>query len=326
MSPVLAGRNADGVALLAEELRLEFRVFGLGKDRLIDEGLSDVPIVLNCAGPFVKTAAPLARACLRAGIHYLDIGGEVPALEQLVALHQEALDRSVMLLPAVGFDVVPTDCVAAHVKRRLPSAIRLAVGYQVRGRLSRGTLRTMLEQLPRGGVVRRDGALKAVPLGWKARRFLIEDRRIDATTFPLADVTTAYHSTGIPNVDAYIGLPSALIWAFKASGPFSGALALGPIKAAAEACLDSLAHRGPSPDQREKGESLVWAEASDPGGRRVLSKLELGEGYSVTVKTALRAIERVRRADLTPGFQTPAKAYSPDFILECDDCRRTDIY
>src|SRR5205823_3031807 len=111
----------------------------------MDDCLREVQVVLHCAGPFSRTAKPMADGCLRNRVHYLDITGEIGVFESLAARDGEAKSAGVMLMPGVGFDVVPSDCLAAHLNRRLPSATKLTLAIQGQSRLSRGTLTTMLE-------------------------------------------------------------------------------------------------------------------------------------------------------------------------------------
>src|SRR5437870_5810350 len=152
--PALAGRNAEALAALARELGLERRTFPLDKPAAVEEGIEGVRVVLHCAGPFARTFQPMADACLRRRAHYLDITGEVAVFEALASRTAEARAAGVMLLPGAGFDVVPTDCLAAHLKRRLPSATDLALGFSSLGRISRGTATTIVENIHRGGLVR----------------------------------------------------------------------------------------------------------------------------------------------------------------------------
>ena len=98
-------------------------------------------------------------------------------------------------MPGVGFDVVPSDCLAVHVKHRLPGATRLALGFQGRGGFSRGTLTTMAENAHRGGVIRRDGRLTRVPACWKTRTIDFGRGPVVAMTIPWGDVFTAFIST-----------------------------------------------------------------------------------------------------------------------------------
>src|SRR5512134_836166 len=155
--PILAGRNADGVCALSEELGLDRRLFSLDAPGRIDDALAGMSLVLHCAGPFSRTSKAMADACLRTRTHYLDVTGEVEVFEALAARDAEARASGVMLLPGCGFDVVPSDCLAVHLKRRMPEARRLALAYGGVGRLSRGTATTAIEGLGRGGLVRRGG-------------------------------------------------------------------------------------------------------------------------------------------------------------------------
>ncbi|MBM4073358.1 MAG: hypothetical protein FJ271_31215, partial [Planctomycetes bacterium] len=204
-APILAGRNAAAVSALATELGLEQRIVGLDVPQAIDDACRGVRVVLNCAGPFSRTALALAEACLRMATHYLDITGEIDVFEALAGRDAAAAAQGVLLLPGVGFDVVPTDCLAAHLKRRLPTATRLRLGFQsTGGRLSRGTATTMVEGLGARGVVRQDGVLMSVPLAWKTRVIDFGIGPVKAITIPWGDVSTAYHSTGIPDIEVYL--------------------------------------------------------------------------------------------------------------------------
>jgi len=127
LRPILAGRNREKISAQANELGLEYRIFPLHDSAAIDAVLDDVSTVLHCAGPFALTSKPMAQACLRAKAHYLDITGEIGVLESLARRDADAKSVGVMLLPGTGFDVVPSDCLAAHLKRRLPSATRLTL-------------------------------------------------------------------------------------------------------------------------------------------------------------------------------------------------------
>src|SRR5918911_4546585 len=210
LRPILAGRDRGAIDALAAELLLEKRVFALDDSEAMDAALSEVAAVLHCAGPFSRTSRPMADACLRTRAHYLDITGEAAVIESLAARDHEAREAGVMLLPCVGFDVVPTDCLAAHLKRRLPSATKLALAIYGMSRISRGTATTMVENINRGGLVRRDGKLTSVPAAWKTREIDFGTGPLTATTIPWGDVATAYYSTGIPNIEVYAAIPAGL--------------------------------------------------------------------------------------------------------------------
>ena len=318
--PILAGRNAAEVGPLAASLGLESRAFGLDA---IGHGLDGVSAVLHCAGPFARTAKLMAAACLRAGAHYLDVTGEIVVFETLAAMDGLAKKAGVMLLPGVGFDVVPTDCLAAHLKRRLPTATRLRLGFQIKGGVSRGTARTMSENLGGGGAVRKRGKIVKVPACWKTRRIDFGLGPTTAMTIPWGDVSTAWHTTGIPDIEVYMAAPLSMrIFARLSRG-------LGPILGSkfVQSRLDRKiagGPAGPSEAQRQRGVSLVWGEALDDRGCRMTSRLRGPEGYTMTALTALAVVERVLAGEARPGFQTPARMYGADFILTVPGVERVD--
>jgi short subunit dehydrogenase-like uncharacterized protein len=321
--PALAGRRAAPVAALAGELGLAHRAFALDDPAALDAGLDGVRAVLNCAGPFTHTARPLAAACLRRRVHYLDITGEIDVFESLAAQDRAARDAGVTLLPGSGFDVVPSDCLAAHLKRRLPTATKLTLGFQGLGRVSQGTAATAVANLRRGGAVRRGGKLTRVPAAWKTRTIDFGRGPVRAMTIPWGDVATAYHSTGIPDIEVYIAAPTGMRVFARLSRHFGWALGRPSVQAFLRKHLTGGA-RGPTAEQRARGRSYLWGEVSDPGSRRAVSRLETPEGYTLTVFAALAAAGRVLAGDAPPGFQTPATAFGPDFVLTLPGVTRTD--
>lgn len=323
LRPVLAGRNAPALAALAGELRLEHRAFALDNPAAVEAGIRDIRVVLHCAGPFAHTFQPVADACLRTGAHYLDITGEVSVFETLATRSAEARAAGVMLLPGVGFDVVPSDCLAAHLKRRLPTASRLALGILALGRISRGTARTMAENFHRGGLVRRGGVLTRVPAAWKTRVIDFGTGPVKAITIPWGDVSTAYYSTGIPDIEVYLAAPLATRLLARASRCLGWLLGSAPVQRLLQRRIQSRPS-GPNDAERAHGRSLLWGEASDATGQVVVSYLQGAEGYTLTAQAAVAVAQRVLAGQAPPGFQTPATAYGPDFILGLDGIVRTD--
>jgi short subunit dehydrogenase-like uncharacterized protein len=322
--PVLAGRRAAEVCALADELGLGRRLFGLEDPARVDDAVSGMSLVLHCAGPFSHTARPMAEACLRTRTHYLDITGEVGVFEELAARDVEARAAAVMLLPGCGFEVVPSDCLAVHLKGRLPGARRLALAYAATGGVSRGTALTAIEGLGRGGLVRRGGVLAPVPSAWKTRRIDFGDGPHAAITLPLGDLTTAWHSTGIPDVETYFAASPglrALAVAERYAGPLLGSPAVQRFLAAR---VHSGA-RGPSEEERRRGHAFVWGEVDDDAGGRATSRLATPDGYTLTAHAALAAVECALAGEALPGFQTPGKVFGPDLVLGLEGVTRTDL-
>jgi short subunit dehydrogenase-like uncharacterized protein len=322
LRPILAGRRGDAIAPLARELALAHRAVALEDAAGLDALLAGRALVLHCAGPFARTSAPMVAACLRAGAHYLDITGEIQVFEACAAQDAAARARGITLLPGVGFDVAPSDCLAAHLKARLPQATHLALAFAVTSSPSHGTATTAVENLHRGGMIRKDGALTPVPPGYKTRDIDFGRGPRTGVTIPWGDVATAFHSTGIPNVEVYMAAPPAMRAMLRAARVLRPALGLGPVQRALKAAI-ARRPRGPSAEQRASGRSLLWGEASD-GKRTVVSRLSAPEGYALTVLTALASVESVLAGRVKPGFQTPSRAFGADFILAIPGVERTD--
>ncbi len=322
--PVLAGRRAAEVCALAEELRLERHLFELDDPARLDDSLAGMTLVLNCAGPFSRTARPMVEACLRTSTHYLDITGEVAVFEGLAARDAEARAARVMLLPGCGFEVVPSDGLAVHLKGRLPGARRLALAYAATGGVSRGTAATAIEGLGRGGLVRRGGVLTPVPSAWRTRRIDFGEGPRAAVTLPLGDLTTAWHSTGIPDIETYFAA-SAGLRALAVAERYAPAL-FGSAWVRRFLTGQVQAHeRGPSAQERRRGHGFVWGEVEDDAGGRASSRLTLPDGYTFTAHAALAAVECALAGQCPAGFQTPAKAFGPDFVLGLEGVTRTDV-
>ena len=325
LRPILAGRNAASVERLARELGLTFRVFALDDHDAIDKGLEGVAAVLHCAGPFFRTSKPMVMACLRARVHYLDITGEIEVFERVPRRDSEAKAAGVMLLPGAGFDVVPSDCLAAHLKRRLPSATRLRLALYSSGRPSRGTLTTVAEHLGRGSVIRRDGALTFIPAGFKTIDVDFGNGRMRrCVTIAWGDVATAWRSTGIANIEVYLAAPMRMRTALKLSN------AVGPILRTSWAARLAVAEvrrgpEGPTPEERATNRSVIWGEVTDERGGRAAARLSMPDGYVLTARTSVACVERILSGDAPPGYQTPSTAYGADFVTGIPGVAREDV-
>jgi short subunit dehydrogenase-like uncharacterized protein len=322
---LLAGRDAVRTRDVAARTGFPHRVFGLDDEAAIDAGLEGVGVVLHCAGPFSRTALPMVEACLRKRVHYLDITGEISVFEALAARDAEAKAAGVMLMPGTGFDVVPSDCLAAHVAQRLPGATHLRMAFMGLGKMSRGTAKTMVEGLDRGCVVRRDGVLTNLPAGSLGR---VVDYGPGGERASMAiawgDVATAFRTTGIPNIEVYVPVPRAAQVVARMAGSLGGLLSSPRLK-------QFLKHRiearpaGPSDAERARGRSFLWARAEvADSGRHVEAWLTTPEGYTLTAMTALEIARRVLDGDARAGFRTPAGVFGADFVLEFDGVMRRD--
>lgn len=325
LRPLLAGRDPERVAAHAAELGLEHRAFALDDAAAADAALGEVPVVLHAAGPFSRTAVLMAQACLRTHTHYLDITGELSVFETLAAMGPRAADAGVMLLPGAGFDVVPSDCLAAHLKRRLPTATHLALAFApVGGGISRGTATTMAENAAAGGAVRRNGRIVPVPSAFQTREIDFGRGPVSATTIPWGDVSTAFHSTGIPNVEVYTRMKPAQRRMMEASRYLGWLLGSTPVQKLMKGRIGK-GKPGPTDDERARAFTLLWGEAIDGDDHRAVSRMRTPEGYTLTAVSSVEIVRKVLAGHAPAGFQTPSRAYGPDWVLDLEGVTREDI-
>jgi saccharopine dehydrogenase (NAD+, L-lysine-forming) len=321
LSPILAGRDANKLQQLGNRLGLSWRAVGLDDEAGLIGALEPCQAVLHCAGPFGVTSKPMVRACLQARKHYLDITGELKVIEAVIKQDARAKEAGVVLVPGVGFDVVPSDCQARHAKDLLPSATSIELFIIARGGASHGTLRTTIEGLHLEGAVRRNGVIVSEPIGARRRTFLVGAREIEGASVPWGDVASAYHSTGAGNITVYFPATGALRW-FTGSRALRALMKLGVTRALLPRLLPA---GGPSPAQRERGSSIVIAVARDDAtSRERATLLRAPEGYTLTADAALICMDRVLSGRVAPGAHTPSQAFGADLVLECAGTQRED--
>ncbi len=313
--PVLAGRSEAKLAQL-NHLGLPQLVVDLDDTDALEAALSDIDAVLHAAGPFSATSAPMVQACLESKTHYLDITGEIDVFEAVHARDDEALRAGVALIPGVGFDVVPTDAMAAMLAAQLDDPTDLELAFAGLGESSAGTTKTMVEGLPKGGRARIDGRIEQVPVAWRRRRIPFHDKEREAVSIPWGDVSTAFYSTGIGNICAYMAMPPAMAKAAVALSKISPVLALTPVQRGLKKLVE-LTVKGPNEQSRRRGRSEIWGEVRNAAGQRISGTMTTPEGYSLTADGCVKSIERVLEG-VAAGALTPSKAFGAEFVKTLD--------
>ncbi|HEY1078283.1 MAG TPA: saccharopine dehydrogenase NADP-binding domain-containing protein [Fontimonas sp.] len=313
LKPILAARSADKLGPIAKELGLEARVFGLDAD--VVKGLRGVGLVLHCAGPFSATARPMMEACIQARAHYLDITGEIAVFELAQELGPRAKAAGVVVCPGVGFDVIPTDCVAAALKAALPDATHLALGFDSRSGFSPGTAKTSVEGLAQGGKVRRDGQLVTTPLAYKVRRIDFGAGEKLAMTIPWGDVSTAYHSTGIPNIEVFIPGSPGMIKNAQRANYIRPLLGLGFVQTLIKNRIGKTV-KGPDESTRDQLTTQVWGEAKNAKGETRTARIKTANGYSLTVTGSLAVVDHLLKTTVAGGAYTPSKLVGADLVTK----------
>lgn len=322
MRPILGGRSEAQLAALASELGLEYRVARL--DAGLDEALRGVGAVLHAAGPFSTTFRPMVEACLRTAVHYLDLSGEVLAIEGVFQHDAEARRRGVMLMPGAGFDVVASDCLALHLARRVRGARRLVLGISGLEVISRGSFRTLADGAGQSIRVRRGGKILGIAPGSLQRELDFGAGPRPSLAMSWGDVSSAWYSTGIPDIEVYCEAIPALRMMVMANRWAGGLLAAPPGRLWLELQARALPD-GPTDAERAGRHGVIFAEVEDAAGRRLRGRLRTPEAYGFSCTTALAIVERVLAGDLEAGAQTPARVYGPDFVIPFPGVLREEL-
>ena len=319
---VLAGRSAEMLTLLGKKLDLDYRVFDLKNDEKILKEIKEFDLVLHAAGPFKYTSAPMIKACLKSKTNYLDITGEIPVMEQNFTYDMQAKENAFVIISGVGFDVVPTDCLAKYVSDKITNPTSLEIGISSMSNLSPGTLKTMLEYNETGRLVRRNG--KLVPLkNEHERKVQFFDKELTIRPVTWGDLSTAYRSTGIPNITIYFPIPKKSLNILKLAGVSAKEMSTNEKeKKKVENWIEEHIH-GPDETARKTNRCQIWVSVSNDDGRCEQAWLETMESYRFTVEAAVLSVEKVLEQQ-PKGALTPALAFGADFILEVPETYRYD--
>ena len=325
MHPLLAGRDEKKLRAQAEKYNLEYRAFSLDETAKLDSALLEVDAVLHCAGPFVLTFRQMADACIRTKRHYVDISGEIEGFEALVKMSDDAKKANIMLLPGGGFDVVPSDCLAAYLKGRLPTATHFRLFIRgVGGGVSRGTARSGAENMHRQGRIRKDGKIVQVPPAWQVLEQDFGRGPVKVVSIGWGDVSTSYHSTGVPNIETYFAVKSPAILLLRLTRAIGPLIYTRPVRNFLKWVIGWANPHGPSPEQNKNGFNLMVGEMRD-ADKVIRTKLRTPEGYRITALTTVEIMKRILKGDYKPGFQTPSLAYGMDFIMQFEGVEREDL-
>jgi short subunit dehydrogenase-like uncharacterized protein len=314
LKPILAGRSRKTIEALAAETGFDSLIFNLDDRAALNDALKGVSSVLHCAGPFSATSQPMIQACLKNSCHYLDITGEISVFANAYRQSDEAMRADIVLMPGVGFDVVPTDCLAATLVNALPAATTMMLAFESGGKMSPGTAKSSVEGLAGGGCVRRDGKLKWVPLAWKTREIRFKHGKRLAVTIPWGDVFTAYISTGVPDIEVYMAAPPSAILRMKRLRMVKPLLSMQWVQNVMKRRIEKSV-TGPEVGARQNSQMQLWGEVSSADGRSVSATMTTPDGYDVTVIASLGIVEYLLENDVEGGFYTPSLLMGADYAV-----------
>ncbi len=316
LQPILAGRTEANIKPLAAELQLPYRIIDLDNKEQLENTLSAVKLVLHAAGPYVYTAKQMIEACLQTGVHYIDINGDISVFEMLKKYDAAAKEKNIMVMPGAGFDVVPTDCIALQLKNKMPDATHLKLAFaSIGGGLSHGTATTMTGKIGEGGAARENGMIVRKPLGQKGIWVSFGKKNLFVMTIPWGDISTAYTTTGIPNIETYTGMAPKVYRILKLQWAFNWLLRTEFVRNIIRKKIKAKP-AGPSDEQRKISSSLVWGEATNPSGEKLTACISCLDGYSLTAHSSLLISKKILDGNFKTGYQTPSGCYGENLIME----------
>lgn len=300
----VAARSENKLKALAASLGVEHRVFALDDPMLVDAGLQGARALLNCSGPFLHTAEPLIEACIRNGVHYLDIAAELDSYEISEKKHEEAQKASIMLLPGCGGSVAMLGCLTHYMIEHVAHPIGIDIALHVAGPMSRGSAISAAENLTLKCLQRLDGKLVDQDSG-NTMQFDFDDGKGSVSCFPatLPDVITLWRSTNIPNIRTFVHVAGD---AFPTEN------------------LDALAE-GPTAKQRESNPYHVAATVTGSDGSTTRAVLHTVNGYTFTTLASVEAARRVLMGEAQAGFQTPSSLFGYRFVESIAGSRFRDL-
>lgn len=319
---ILSGRNKEALQQQSDASGYPLVVVDINDQAGLVHLLNQGAVVIHCGGPFRHTAQKMADACLQTKTHYTDITGEYGVFELLAGYDAKGKEAGITLLPGTGFDVVPSDCLALHLKNKLPTATHLQLAFTMsKGGLSRGTKKSMTEGLGYGGVVRKDGNLVPINLGDKIMEIDFGGFKTPTLCIPWGDISTAWRSTGIPNIEVYTGATATMIGRAKKSKYLNWLFRMTWLKKIMLKQIDKNPG-GPSEEKLLTGKSYLWGKVWNETGAYAEARLETVSGYLLTAKTSVLIAEKILNGNFKAGYQTPAMAYGEDLILEIEGTKR----
>jgi len=179
---------------------------GIDEPEALARAFAGCDVVINCAGPFLDTAAPVARAAIAVGAGYIDVTAEqASALATLEAFDAPARAAGVAVIPAAGFygglaDLLASALPGVSAADELVVAVALDHWWPTEGTRRTGER----NQVPR--VVRRGGALVPMtqPAGRSTWTFGAPHGARPMVELPFSEIVTLAHHLRVPDIRALL--------------------------------------------------------------------------------------------------------------------------
>ena len=323
---VLSGRNTEKLDALAADLSGSPAVHPASLDDAdsLRTLLDDCAAVIACAGPFTLHGEPVLSAAVETSTHYLDTTGEQGYLRMALERYgPEAEGRGVAVIPAMGFDYVPGDMLAALTAEGMGELDEILLAYDTPGfRPTRGTALSALEMLKGGDVE------------WRKLQWLPASQSVGRGSFDFGEPVGRRRMARYPageQITVPRHIPTRRVRTMISASSIAPHPRLGAVlpliarptglamRTPAKRVLDAAISRmpeGPSADERAAARFTIACEARR--GRKLRRGVITGRDvYGLTAATVTRgALIAAGRGFSGRGGLAPAQAFEPRSFLK----------
>jgi len=293
----IAGREPDKTRKLAEELAVDYHIFDVDTDYAWKKALDGKQVLINAAGPFKFTAEQAMKACLNAGVHYLDISAELDTYRLAQLLDREAREAGIQLISGAGL-FVSYDALVVHLSKLVAEPEYLKVGFRHYGGFSRGSVLSSKNIADLGILIRRNSEIIDDP-DPQPKMFSFGQEEVECIPTPLGGIILSYKSTGIPNIEEFFALKL-------------------PATELQDLTSENLPD-GPTQKERAAGRNGISAEVTGKDGKVVKAYVDAPSGYDLTPLSVVAVAHRILNGDFKVGYQSPGSAYGEDILKDIPD-------
>lgn len=297
MMALLAGRDLEKLrAVQKTHPAFEIHIASIDDPASLDQALVGASLVINCAGPFLDTAAPVIEAALRAGIHYLDVTAEqAVALAAFEKFSDAARTAGVVIMPSVGFYGALGDLLATFAMRNWSAGDEIQIAVALDG--WKPTQGTRLTGQRNSGhrLVFANNRLSPVGEPPPKLKWVFQPpfRKQEVVALPLAETVIISRHLHVAEIHAYMNLP--------------------PL-----ADLHNPATPGPTPvDERGRSAQEFLMEVKARRGNEERRAMASGRDiYAVTAPIVVEAAERLIAGDMrATGTAAPGEIFDAEAFL-----------
>jgi short subunit dehydrogenase-like uncharacterized protein len=205
---------------------------------------------------------------------------------------------------------------ALALKNKLPDATHLILAFGTKGGgISHGTATSMLNKLGGSSAERIEGKLVPQKLGHKSLAVEVEGFAMFTMAIPWGDLSTAWRTTGIPNITTYTRMGKNVYYALKAQVLFNWLLRTKWLRGMLKKRIDA-GPAGPSAEQRNRSRSYIYGKVTNKKGEAVSAGFSGPEGYTLTALASFHIAKKIMNNEWKAGYQTPAGCYGEKLVFE----------